>query len=173
MSRLTWIEFISVGCAIKACLDSKSDRTFLREELIAAQAKLPRVVNVRLRGACGNAVPAHLMFVPLGLHTAGEAVGPELIELCAATDKLEEGVEALLMPDTWEKLTQVQIESVELAAQRVRSQENAAEDADREYTMRAEEVSRYRPVSTESREGSSTEVLASRNEADNEVFVKD
>ncbi|KAL1479171.1 hypothetical protein MTO96_052077 [Rhipicephalus appendiculatus] len=76
------------------------------------------------------------MYVPLALHIPGGGTTPELMELCAVTDKVAEGVDALLKPDTLEKLKETQSESRELAVRIVRAEQNAAEEIDREDEMR-------------------------------------
>ncbi|KAH6947535.1 hypothetical protein HPB50_019680 [Hyalomma asiaticum] len=170
-SRLTWVELVSAGRKFKACLDSGSEITVLREGLIPTEAKLKGVGKVRLRGPFGHAVPADLVYVPLGLHSPEGGATSEVVELCAVTDKLGKGVDSLLAPCTLEKLMQIQKESVEFAVRMARAEQVIAE-VDCECEMSADEVSVDRPDSTDSREGSLTQSHASGNEAGNRMFEK-
>lgn len=101
MSRLTCDTFNR----FKACLYSGSGTTVLKQKVITAVAKLRRIGKVCLRGEFGHAVQADLIYVP-GLNTSGRGAAPELIELCAITNKLA-GVDALLTPSTLEILKQI------------------------------------------------------------------
>ncbi|KAH6928882.1 hypothetical protein HPB50_020690 [Hyalomma asiaticum] len=168
-SRLTWIELVSAGRKCKACLDSGSEITVLREGIIPTEAKLKRVGKVRLRGPFGHAVIADLVHVPLGLHSPEGGACSELVELCAVTDKLGKGVDALLAPCTLDKLTQIQRESLEFAVRMVRA-EQVVQETDGECEISAEEVPGRRP---DSKEGSWAQSHASANEADNELFINE
>ncbi|KAH8033204.1 hypothetical protein HPB51_008199 [Rhipicephalus microplus] len=101
ISRLIWIELISSGRKFMACLDSGADITVIREKSVPQSARLQGVGQVRLRGAFGQAVAAN---VPLALYILGGGSVLELMELCVVTDGFAEEVEALLTPDTLEKL---------------------------------------------------------------------
>ncbi|KAH6936134.1 hypothetical protein HPB50_013718 [Hyalomma asiaticum] len=80
---------------------------------------------------------------------------PEVVELCAVTDKLRKRVDALLAPCTLDKLMQIQRESAEFAVPMVRAEQAMAE-VDCECEMSTDEVPVDRPGSTDSREGSRT-----------------
>lgn len=168
VSRLTWIDLISAGRKFTACLDSGSDITVIRKALVPEGAKLQGVGRVSLRGAFGQAVPVDLMYVPLALHIPEGGITPELMELCAVTEKLAEGVDALLTPDTLKKLEQLQRNSRELAIHIVRAERNSAEEVDHEDEKSAQETPEHRQDSMGSRTGRVT-----ANEAGNEIFVKE
>ncbi|KAH6928722.1 hypothetical protein HPB50_018773 [Hyalomma asiaticum] len=172
MSNLTWVELVSAGRKFKACLDSGSEITVLREALIPTEAKLKGVGKVRLRGPFAHAVPADLVYVPLGMHSPEGGVSSELVELCAVTDKLGRGVDALLAPCTLDKLARIKKESVEPAVHMVRVEQVIAE-VDRKCEMSAEEMSRHRRDSKDLRGGSRTQSHASENEAGNGMFEKE
>ncbi|KAH7955875.1 hypothetical protein HPB52_004831 [Rhipicephalus sanguineus] len=113
------------------------------------------------------------MYVPLALHIPEGGTTPELMELCAVTERLAEGVDALLTPDTLEKLKQTQREERELAVHIVIAEQNAAEEVDRECQIGVQETPEHQPDSTGSRTGSATERHVTAKEAGNEMLTKE
>ncbi|KAH6937506.1 hypothetical protein HPB50_000773 [Hyalomma asiaticum] len=103
------------------------------------------------------------------MHSPEGGATPEEVELCAVTDKLGRGVDALLAPCTFDKLRQIQRESVEFAVRMVIA-EQVVQEADGECEISSEEVPGRRP---DSKEGSRAQSHASANEADNELFINE
>ncbi|KAL1476075.1 hypothetical protein MTO96_036786 [Rhipicephalus appendiculatus] len=113
------------------------------------------------------------MYVLLALHIPGGGTTPEMMDLCAVTDKLVEGVDALLTPDTLEQLKETQSESRELAVRIVRAERNATEEIDHEDEMSVQKTLVHQPDSTVSRAASTAEGQVTAKEAGDDMFAKE
>ncbi|XP_040074259.1 uncharacterized protein LOC115320635 [Ixodes scapularis] len=105
---LTWLTLQTGNVSFQALLDSGADITVLRSSIVIDQVRGQGKGKVSLRGAFGHKVSADLMYVPLGLELAGKDMSPQVTILCAVTDELAEGVDALLTPDALEELERAQ-----------------------------------------------------------------
>ncbi|KAL3174059.1 hypothetical protein MRX96_011800 [Rhipicephalus microplus] len=83
--------------------------------------------------------------------SAGGCSAPELMELCVGTDEVTEGVDALLTPDTLEKLEDKRSESQAWQVQIVRAEQNATQEIDRDDEISAKEKPGHEADPTESR----------------------
>ncbi|XP_040066957.1 uncharacterized protein LOC120840462 [Ixodes scapularis] len=116
-SGISWVQLTAGGTPFSACLDSGADITVVRREVVPEESRRRGGGEIMLRGAFGQTVTAELRYVPLGLCTADGGTGQHVAVLCAVTERLAQGVDALLTPDAFEELTRANAESAEQAEQ--------------------------------------------------------
>lgn len=127
VSKLTWIELTSGKTPFRALLDSGAEITVVRRDLIPDAVSEKGSGKLTMRGAFGHAVEADLMYVPLSLSTGEGSVNPQLVTLCAVTNELAEGVDAILTPDLYDELRQAKKEADDLAARIVQAEKDMAQ----------------------------------------------
>lgn len=126
VSKLTWIELSSGETPLKALLDSGTEISVLRRELVPDAVKGKGLGKLKMRGAFGHTIEADLMYVPLSLGAGKGSVNPHLQVLCAVTNELAEGVDALLTPDLYDELRRAKEEADDLASRIVLAEEDMA-----------------------------------------------
>ncbi|KAH9360940.1 hypothetical protein HPB48_007021 [Haemaphysalis longicornis] len=126
VSKLTWIEFSSGKTPLKALLVSGTELSVLRKELLPDAAKEKGPCKLRMHGAFGHTIEADFMYVPLSLGARNGSVSPHLQALCAVTNELAEGVDALLTPDLYDELRRAQKETDDLASRVVQAEKDMA-----------------------------------------------
>lgn len=102
------IETIDLACGqsqFQGSIDSGAEISVIRRAVVPGYR--PTGTNLKLTGAFGEQAIAELAYVPLRLIGKPRYIGREESDkgiLCAVTDKLASGVDALITPGTYEQL---------------------------------------------------------------------
>ncbi|XP_064470511.1 uncharacterized protein LOC135384989 [Ornithodoros turicata] len=91
---------------VKARLDSGADITVLKRNIVSFPDSEIESGEIRLRGAFGHTVGAQLMEIPLGIETE-DGCGQQVLTLCAVTEELAQGIDALITPHDFEEIRNV------------------------------------------------------------------
>lgn len=107
--RIRNVKTVALGSGVsefRGHLDSGAEISVIRRSVLKEHAPLTRG-KITLTGAFGEKVVADLVYVPLRLVGTPEYVGcgtPDAGILCAVTDKLASGIDALINPDVHAQL---------------------------------------------------------------------
>ncbi|XP_042148076.1 uncharacterized protein LOC121836861 [Ixodes scapularis] len=108
-SRVQLVPVVSEHNKFQGRLDSGADITVIRRSVIQS-GSLETSGPIVLRGAFGQSITADLMYVPLRADCDEYDTGPQVISLCAVTEELAEGIDALITPDVYDELLRAKTE---------------------------------------------------------------
>lgn len=97
------VKVMNGNCMLNARIDSGADITVLRGSKLQPGIDDPSRGRVKLEGAFGHVIDADLAYVTLSLQSEDNK-GQGIPTLCAITDALTEGVDALITPEAYETL---------------------------------------------------------------------